>query len=151
MRDYLSKRKQYVIHVYNNVKSPIENVVMGVPQGSTLGPLLYLLYVNGMPNIASNLTFIQSADDTSIFVKASSSLSISEIINNGMKQVNEWLKNNRLSLNASKTNYMIMSGKGKNCNENYCKISPPIVKHVSFLQIIGSSCFFGFVTWHIYL
>ena len=64
-----------------------------------------------MSNVVSKLTFIQNADDTSIFVKGSSLLSISEIMNNGMKQVNEWLKNNRLSLNISKTNYMIMSGK----------------------------------------
>ena len=90
IRDYLSNRKQYVI--YNNVKSPIENVVMGVPQGSILGPLLFLLYVNDMSNVASNLSFIQYADDTSIFVKGSSLLSISKIMNNGMKQVNEWLK-----------------------------------------------------------
>ena len=70
----------------------------------------------------SSLSFMQYADDTSIFVKGSSLLSISEIINNGMKQVNEWLKNNRLSLNVSKTNYMIMSGKGKKFNENDCEI-----------------------------
>ena len=120
IRDYLSNRKQYVI--YNNVKSPIENVVMGVPQGSILGPLLFLLYVNDMSNVASNLSFIQYADDTSIFVKGSSLLSISKIMNNGMKQVNEWLKNNKLSLNVSKTNYMIMSGKGKKFNENDCEI-----------------------------
>ena len=63
-------RKQYV-DMYNNVKSPIENVVMGVPQGSILGPLLFLLYVNDMSNVASNLSFIQYADDTSIFVKGS--------------------------------------------------------------------------------
>ena len=43
-------------------------------------------------------------------------------MNNGMKQVNEWLKNNRLSLNVSKTNYMIMSGKGKQINENDCEL-----------------------------
>ena len=109
IRDYLSNRKQYVI--YNNVKSPIDYVVMGVPQGSILCPLLFLLYVNDMSNVASNLSFIQYADDTSIVVKGSSLLSISKIMNNGMKQVNEWLKNNKLSLNVSKTNYMIMSGK----------------------------------------
>ena len=120
IRDYLSNRKQYVI--YNNVKSPIENVVIGVPQGSILGPLVFLLYVNDMSNGASNLSFIQYVDDTSIFVKGSSLLSIYKIMNNGMKQVNEWLKNNRLSLNVSKTNYMIMSGKGKKFNKNDCEI-----------------------------
>ena len=154
IRDYLSKRKQYVI--YNNVKSPIENVVMGVPQGSMLGPLLFLLYVNDMSNVASNLYFIQYADDTSIFVKGSSLLSISKIMNNGMKQVNEWLKNNRLSLNVSKTNYMIMSGKGKNFNENDCELmidnyTLKCVDRIHFLGLILDNKF----TWkyhidHIY-
>ena len=87
-----------------------------------LGPLLFLLYVNDMSNVASNLSFMQYADDTSIFVKGSSLLSISKIMNNGMKQVNEWLKNNRLSLNVSKTNYMIMSGKGKKITDNDCEL-----------------------------
>ena len=154
IRDYLSNRKQYVI--YNNVKSPIENVVMGVPQGSILGPLLFLLYVNDMSNVASNLSFIQYADDTSIFVKGSSLLSISNIMNNGMKQVNEWLKNNKLSLNVSKTNYMIMSGKGKNFNENDCEImidnyTLKCVDRIIFLGLILDNKF----TWkyhidHIY-
>ena len=60
-------------------------------------PLIYLLY---------NMLMIQA--------KGSSLLSISKITNNGMKQVNEWLKNNRLSLHVSQINYMIMLGKGKN-------------------------------------
>ena len=154
IRDYLSNRKQYVI--YNNVKSPIENVVMGVPQGSILGPLLFLLYVNDMSNVASNLSFIQYADDTSIFVKGSSLLSISKIMNNGMKQVNEWLKNNKLSLNVSKTNYMIMSGKSKKINENDCEImidnyTLKCVDRINFLGLILDNKF----TWkyhidHIY-
>ena len=116
--DYLSQNKQYVI--YNNV-----------PHGSILGPLLFLLYVNGMSNIASNLTFIRYADNASIFVKGSSLLSISEIMNNGMKQVNEWMKHSRLSLNVSKTNYMIMSGKGKTFNpfgaaRDFCRHVSPL-------------------------
>ena len=99
---------------------------------------------------------IQYADDTSIFVKGSSLLSISKIMNNGMKQVNEWLKNNKLSLNVSKTNYMIMSGKGKKFNENDCEImidnyTLKCVDRINFVGLILDNKF----TWkyhidHIY-
>ena len=70
VRDYLCNRKQFV--VYNNAKSYMGNVDIGVPQGSILGPLLFLLYVNDLSNVSMKLSFIQFADDTSIFMKGGS-------------------------------------------------------------------------------
>lgn len=91
--------------------------------------------------MSDELSFIQYADDTSIFLKGHSLSSMSEAMNNGINLVNEWLINNKLSLNVSKTNYMIMSTKGKKFDENMCKliidgVSLKRVHETNFLGII---------------
>ena len=87
IKDYLLNRKQYV--VYNNTKSNISSVEIGVPQGSILGPLLFLigLYVNELPNMSSTLSCIQFADDTSIFIRGRSLPKITSILNQEIKKI----------------------------------------------------------------
>ena len=92
IKDYLLNRKQYV--VYNNTKSKMYGVEIGVPQGSTLGPLLFLIYVNELPNISSTLSCIQFADDTSIFIRGSSLLDITSTLNREIVKIVDWLKDN---------------------------------------------------------
>ena len=64
---YLSGRTQYTF--CNNNKSELKQITCGVPQGSVLGPLLFILYINDLPNISSKLKFYLFADDTNIFSK----------------------------------------------------------------------------------
>ena len=64
-RSYLSNRKRYV--EINNERSPCLNIKTGVPQGSTLGPLLFLIYMNDIPNASRVLKFILYPDDTNLF------------------------------------------------------------------------------------
>ena len=66
IHNYLQNRKQFVI--YNNAQSSFGNISMGVPQGSILGPLLFIIYVNDLPNVSSKLSFTQFADESSIFI-----------------------------------------------------------------------------------
>ena len=70
----------------------------GVPQGSILGPLLFLLYVNDLPNASSLLTFHLFADDTNIYYSSKNLDDLESKLNNELKIVAEWMKSNRLAL-----------------------------------------------------
>jgi Skp family chaperone for outer membrane proteins len=120
IKDYLTNRKQYVI--YNSSKSSMGNVTIGVPQGSILGPLLFLLYVNEINNVSDKLCCILFADDTNIFTTGKSLKEIQTILNDELSLINSWFQANKLSINISKTNFMIMSSTGKRYNSNDCKI-----------------------------
>ena len=105
-KNYLNNRKQYVFH--NNCKSDLKDIVCGVPQGSILGPLLFILYVNYIIYTSNVLDFIFFADDTTILYSHKDISSKTNTINEELKEVSNWFKANKLSVNASKTNYMIL-------------------------------------------
>ena len=92
-------------------------MVCGVPQGSSLGPLLFLIYINDIPNCSEKLSFRIFADDTNIFASSSNAAQLETLINQELKKVKEWCDINRLSINFKKTNYMIIkSAKKKMAN-----------------------------------
>ena len=106
-KSYLANRKQYInIHGCNSSESTIN---LGVPQGSILGPALFLIYINDMYNSSPDLKFIHFADDTTIFATSNNERVLYETINKGLSAVNKWLKVNRLSLNIKKTKYMLIT------------------------------------------
>ena len=76
----------------------------GVPQGSVLGPLLFLLYVNDLPNTSILLTFPLFVDDTNIYYSCKNLDDLESKLNHELKVVAEWLKSNSLTLNILKTN-----------------------------------------------
>ena len=102
---YLRNRKQFVS--INNTCSSYLDITCGVPQGSVLGPLLFLIYINDFQRCSSKLDFHLFADDSNLFY-ASKSLSGSEsIINAELVHVKTWLLANKLSLNITKSNFVI--------------------------------------------
>ena len=111
IKSYLSNRKQYVN--YKNSSSDTLNVNIGIPQGSILGPLLFILYINDLHNVSDKLTLLQFADDSSFFVSGRSLPELFNVLQNEIVKIREWLNNNKLSLNISKTNYMIMTNQKK--------------------------------------
>ena len=109
-RSYLLNRKQYV--EINNERSSCLDIKTGVPQGSILVPLLFLIYMNDIPNVSQAFRFILYADDTTLFSTFEYSIPIrtskaDELLNQELFLVNEWLEINKLSLNIGKTKYMI--------------------------------------------
>ena len=108
---YLENRMQYVI--YNNSISKKCNIVTGVPQGSILGPLLFLIYINDICNASRLLKFILHADDTNIFFSSSSLSELCRTINEEMVRVVQWFRANRLSVNLKKTGYIVFGTPGK--------------------------------------
>ena len=113
---YLSDRKQYVF--YNGVSSEMKTITCGVPQGSVLGPLLFLLYINDLPNISTKLQFYLFADDTNIYYESDNLKSMEKTINAELKKLSLWLNLNRLALNVSKTNFVIFRSYQKIPNHN---------------------------------
>ena len=113
---YLTDRKQYVF--LNGVKSDVASMSCGVPQGSVLGPLLFLLYINDLPNISCKLIFFLFADDTNIYYESNDLKEIEKIVNQELKHLSEWLNVNRLALNVKKTNFVIFRSNRKPANHN---------------------------------
>ena len=85
----------------------------GIPQDSTLGPLLYLLYVNDLPNCSLSLSFRIFADDTNLFAIALDLKTLDILMNSELVKVEEWFCVNKLSKNYTKTNYMIIKSSRK--------------------------------------
>ena len=106
LTDYLYNRKQYIL--YNSCKSDHKNILCGVPQGSILGPLLFILYVNDITNTSNVLEFALFADDATITYSHSDVMSKFDMINSALQEVTNWFNANKLSVNASETNYVLL-------------------------------------------
>ena len=106
---YLSSRTQ-VCNV-NGYLSNAREIKLGVPQGSLLGPLLFLLYINDLPNALCEGQPRMYADDTSISFTAPHKSGLQSVINEDLKNVNVWLKANKLSLNVAKTEFMVIGSR----------------------------------------
>lgn len=140
-RSYLQDRYQYVSITDNQcgqiVNSSQLPVSTGVPQGSILGPLLFLLYINDLPSCLSQGTAVLYADDTSVILSAETLELLENKCLSTTRELQLWLSVNKLQLNVDKTNYM-MFGKN-NC------VSPSLhltynnqqIQSVDYVKILG--------------
>lgn len=103
-KSYLDNRQQFVS--IGNVNSDTKQVLMEVPQGSVLGPLLFLLYINDFQNSSNVLDFHLFADDSNLFYSNKSLSDLEAKINIELQSVYNWLCANKLSLNIEKSNFV---------------------------------------------
>ena len=118
--NYLSGRTQ-VTKIGNHLSDPGQ-VSCGVPQGSILGPLLFIIYINSLPNVIDNCETFLYADDTAIIATGSSDAEITDKLNNAMHSASTWLDNNKLSLNTGKTKCMFIGTSNKLSKANFSNI-----------------------------
>ena len=140
--NYLSNRKQYVD--FDGAKSDYLFMVTGVPQGSILGPLLFLIYMNDISNSSTLFKFILFADDTTLKTSINiakqdqrSAKDLSNIINYEFNKVNTWLKGNKLSLNIEKTKFMVFHKKNKNVPQIDIRINGKLIEQVDDFCFLG--------------
>ena len=110
-KSYLCNRKQYV-HC-NNTSSYTTTIDYGVPQGSVLGPLLFIIYVNDIVNAVDGKMIRLFADDTAMFVQGNDVGLVYNNMKKGLIQLKEWFSCKRLTLNLAKACYSIYHGPKK--------------------------------------
>ncbi len=137
-KSYLTNRKQMC--KVNQTTSKCRTVSCGVPQGSNLGPILFLLYVNDLPNCLKSTTASMFADDTNLTASGSTSTELYNKLNNDLENIHQWLLANKLTLNTSKTEYMIVGSRqrlGKIDEEAEIKLGDNKIKKISETKTLG--------------
>ena len=118
---YLSNRNQSVC--CNNTSSSITTIEYGVPQGSVLGPLLFIIYVNDIVNAVKDIKIRLFADDTALFIHGKDVEMIYNKMKDALIRLRDWFESNRLTLHLDKTCYSIFHGPRKKIPRMYDNMS----------------------------
>ena len=132
---YFSGRKQYL--TYNGISSGTKTINCGVPQGSILGPLLFLIYINDLCSACKFTTPVLFADDTNLFSSGTDLPAMANNINYELEQISLWLKVNKLSLIVKKTHYMVFANKKSRTANLKISIDNQIIDEVCQTKFLG--------------
>ena len=138
---YLSDRTQYVN--VNECHSKLENVNFGVPQGSILGPVLFLIFINDLPTAMKNSTADIYADDTTISYSDYHNISPQAITNGiqtDMDELQLWSNRNRMTLNEKKTKSMLITGKRLHKKLASLELHIELTTHLSNKSMYSAVC-----------
>ena len=136
-KSYLIGRKQFTF--VNGVASKPCELLCGVPQGSVLGPLLFLIYVNDISSVTGDSSLKLFADDTNLFVFARTYAQLQQKANECLSNLQNWFIANKLSLNIEKTNFTIFAHKDKNNEKDLITLSigGQAIKKVNCCKYLG--------------
>ena len=150
IKSYLENRKQYV--EFNNKCSEMKNIKNGVPQGSILGPLLFLIYINDIPNVSNVFNFLMYADDTTLYccLEDIDHVNKQAVVNQELQKINNWLIANGLKLNTNKSKYMIFSKPNKNIPVLQLRINNANIDEVQNFNFLGLQVSSD-ITWNLHI
>ena len=134
-RNYLDNRKQ-AVKVGVDLSSPV-SCTRGVPQGSVLGPVLYSIYVRLVPRVLKNVTTIQYADDICFFLSGKEISGISATLSDSLHDLNTFLEEKSLLLNASKTQIMLVSSPRSTPPPLTIKLGDQTINQVESAKYLG--------------
>ena len=129
--NYLTNREQ--ITVVNDISSDPRPITVGVPQGSILGPFLFILFINDCRTVLASKVVLY-ADNTSIMYSSKDTLEINNVLNEELQTVSEWMHSNKLTLNAFKSKVMTFSTSQKmkrNNNNLTVKVDNEVLENVT--------------------
>ena len=139
-KSYLTNRTQFV--EIDDIKSDTLHIATGVPQGSILGPLLFIIYINDFSESSQVFNFISYADDTTLLSSLSNFVNAQNadsdlLINKELFKINEWLVINKLSLNIAKSKFMVFHMHRKHIEAPAPKINNIIIEKVNEFNFLG--------------
>jgi hypothetical protein len=137
LSSYISNRKQYV--EFNNTTSNLMIIKTGVPQGSILGLLLFIIYLNDIKNVTKRLHPVTFADDTTLITTLNSfrGYDLEKEINYELEQINNWFRLNKLSLNCEKTKAMIFHTPQRKIRQPNIMINNTKIEYVREYNLLG--------------
>ena len=138
IKSYLTDRKQKC--QLGDVITSESRVTCGIPQGSILGPLLFLLYINDLPDCLRQVSPRLFADDTNLTAAGETIEEVELAMNNDLLRIKEWLLANKLSLNVAKTEFLLIGSDHKlnNLDSQPCvNIGHDSIKQVQHSKVLG--------------
>ena len=139
IHSYLTDRLQFV--EFNSYKSTYLPISTRVPQGSVLGPLLFLIYINDLPLMSNIFSMLMYVDDTTLYCNIDQYVN-EDVINVELAKLSEWLGANKLALNISKTKFMVFYTSNRAVQYPNLKINNTDIEHVfefNFLCVMFNS------------
>lgn len=134
LKDYFGNRQQYV--QIDEYKSNLMHIACGVPQGSVLGPTMFIMYINDICSVSQNLKFVIFADDTNIFCSGVELPQVLEMITQEFTILMKLFDINKLSLNLDKTKFMLFGNQKKNIKVEIC-VDNEYLERVNEIQFLG--------------